>query len=399
MKCWFKEKKWGKEEINLDALIEGDFGAGAAMISFGALLGKCNLQQLMFLIAWEMVFYSYNAKFVTVSMNGSDTGGSMVVHVFGAYYGLAASFFFQPTRAAKSKNLKGGYSANTMAMVGTIFLWMYWPSFNGALTEGPQQQRIFCNTVLSIASSCLSAAFTSRLFFGKLEMEIMLNATLAGGVSIGTNCDLVNDPSIALTIGCLAGILSSVGFQRIGPFLSEKLNLQDTCGVHSLHGMPGVFGALCSCLVIPFMSSNGYPTSYFKKNSFDQQVWAQLFSLGGTLFYAIVSGLIGGKIASLDFFNPVHALFRDDDHMFECVVAYPKSFLVDGDEQFNHVNRLIINLRSHIEAKIQEDAGFDSSEMLDIVWENSMGAKEEVVSKDNANKFFDALAQEDGSKA
>lgn len=41
-----------KIEINLESMIIGDFGAGAAMITFGVLLGKINLQQLMFLIAW-----------------------------------------------------------------------------------------------------------------------------------------------------------------------------------------------------------------------------------------------------------------------------------------------------------------------------------------------------------
>lgn len=35
---------WKKIEINLESMIIGDFGAGAAMITFGVLLGKINLQ-------------------------------------------------------------------------------------------------------------------------------------------------------------------------------------------------------------------------------------------------------------------------------------------------------------------------------------------------------------------
>jgi len=65
-------------------------------------------------------------------------GGTIFVHTFGAYYGLAASYFFQPKRAALSNNLKDSYQSNTIAMVGSIFLWMYWPSFNGALATGAQ---------------------------------------------------------------------------------------------------------------------------------------------------------------------------------------------------------------------------------------------------------------------
>ena len=45
-------KTLGPIEINLESMIVGDFGAGAAMITFGVLLGKANLQQLMFLIFW-----------------------------------------------------------------------------------------------------------------------------------------------------------------------------------------------------------------------------------------------------------------------------------------------------------------------------------------------------------
>lgn len=110
-------------------------------------------------------------------------------------------------------------------MIGSIFLWMYWPSFNGALATGDQQHRVFVNTVLSIASSCISSAFISRVFYSKLEMEIMLNATLAGGVAIGSACDLVTQPWITLAIGFSAGIISSVGFKNIGPYLSEHINL------------------------------------------------------------------------------------------------------------------------------------------------------------------------------
>lgn len=45
--------------------------------------------------------------------------------------------------------------------------------------------------------------------------------------------------------------------------LSEKINLQDTCGVNSLHGMPGIFGALVSAIAIAFSSGKGFADDYF----------------------------------------------------------------------------------------------------------------------------------------
>jgi ammonium transporter Rh len=97
-------------------------------------------------------------------------------------------------------------------MIGSIFLWMYWPSFNSALTTGSIQQRVIVNTVLAISGSALGSAFTARTMLGKLEMELILNATLAGGVAIGSTSDLIATPWMALMIGYCGGVLSVIGF-------------------------------------------------------------------------------------------------------------------------------------------------------------------------------------------
>ena len=83
-----------KIEITLETLVIGDFAAGAAMITFGALLGKCNLQQMFFLVWWEMIIQGLNEAICASAIGVTDMGGSMIVHSFGAYYGLAAAYFF-----------------------------------------------------------------------------------------------------------------------------------------------------------------------------------------------------------------------------------------------------------------------------------------------------------------
>jgi len=94
-----------KISIDLSHMIMGDFGAGAAMITFGAILGKVNLQQLFFLVWWEMIFYGINEAICVNKFKVTDAGGSILVHTFGAYFGVAATYGFQPTRASKSINL------------------------------------------------------------------------------------------------------------------------------------------------------------------------------------------------------------------------------------------------------------------------------------------------------
>ena len=49
------------------------------------------------------------------------------------------------------------------------------------------------------------------------------------------------------------------------PFLNSKFKIHDTCGVHNLHGLPGVFGALISCIVVAFVSKEKYGESFIEK--------------------------------------------------------------------------------------------------------------------------------------
>jgi ammonium transporter Rh len=172
----------------------------------------------------------------------------MYVHTFGAYFGIAASFFFSTKEKINaSKDNTGGYNSQTIAMIGTLFLFMFWPSFNGALANENQQQRVIINTVMSITASCISACGVCRFLNGKLDMEVVLNATLAGGVSVGSSSDLVVTAGIAMAIGALSGIISALGFLKLNGWLREKIGLFDTCGVHNLHGIPGILGAVIGC--------------------------------------------------------------------------------------------------------------------------------------------------------
>lgn len=136
-------------------------------------------------------------------------------------------------------------------MMGTIFLWMFWPSFNGALslTYGMSRERIVVNTVLALTASCVAAFSFSALVHpdGKFDMVHIQNATLAGGVAVGSSSDLVIGAWGAIIIGLIAGAISVAGYRYVSPRL-EKWGLHDTCGVHNLHGMPGVLGGLGGCI-------------------------------------------------------------------------------------------------------------------------------------------------------
>lgn len=79
--------------LDIEQLILGDYGAAAAMISLSVLIGKCNLIQMFFLIFWEMVFFGLNLA-ICARVGMRDIGGSIWIHTWGAFFGVAASYFF-----------------------------------------------------------------------------------------------------------------------------------------------------------------------------------------------------------------------------------------------------------------------------------------------------------------
>lgn len=63
-----------------------------------------------------------------------------------------------------------------------------------------------------MSGSALAGFVVSYLQRNKLNMEVILNATLAGGVAIGATADVVLEPGLSILIGFFAGAVSSYGF-------------------------------------------------------------------------------------------------------------------------------------------------------------------------------------------
>jgi len=168
-------------DLDITSLIAGDFAAGAVMITFGAVLGKVSPLELIFIAIMEMVFYGFNECIGVKEMKAVDMGGSMFVHTFGAYYGLAVSFMTTPRSKFEEKDEGSTHTSDMFAMIGTIFLWMFWPSFNGALAADHQQHRVIVNTVLSLTASCIITFCMSAIFREDKKFDMVSCNTPRGG--------------------------------------------------------------------------------------------------------------------------------------------------------------------------------------------------------------------------
>ena len=106
-------------------------------------------------------------------------------------------------------------------MIGTLFLWIYWPSFCfGVAAHSPYEQNvIIANVLFSLTGSCLSTFMVTIKLGRKLNMEDILNASLAGGVAVGASCGITYYPVVGLSIGLAAGVISTLGFHYLTPLL------------------------------------------------------------------------------------------------------------------------------------------------------------------------------------
>ncbi|KAJ3448407.1 rh50 isoform b [Anaeramoeba flamelloides] len=310
-------------DVDIPALIEGMFGAATVMISFGAVLGKTTPLQLILIAFFEIIFYSFNIYLSVLRTHATDIGGSMIIHTFGAYFGMGLTTVLTSRRTKehlKNPDNDATPVSDIFSLIGTIFLWLYWPSFNGALGVPGQRFKVVVNTVMSLCCSCVGSYVWSVLLNkGKFNAVDVQNATLAGGVAVGTSANLYINPVGAMAIGLIAGSISTIGFNKITPFLEEKIGIHDSCGVHNLHGMPGIIGGISGIIAVYAGTEdhslyNGVIGNYFPEG--DHQPYRQLSALFITLTISFFGGLITGFI--IKFLGPnADKPFSDEEFWFD----------------------------------------------------------------------------------
>ena len=153
--------------IDLKSVLEGGFAAATVMISVGGVFGKINPFQALIMCLIEAPLFVLNGYIGYQILGVVDVGGAMFIHMFGAYFGLATSMMARKRNLTSSEEYQESrYTSDIFSLVGTVLLWIYWPSFNAVLANDDGFHRAIINTYISLIASTL-ATFAVSSFFGE----------------------------------------------------------------------------------------------------------------------------------------------------------------------------------------------------------------------------------------
>ena len=267
---------------NISMLLFAEFAAASLLIAVGGPLGRINTSQYLFIGLFFTPLYALNEWLIfggKIIPAGAflDTAGSITIHAFGAYFALGLTMMLTAEKEREIR-VETSKNSNQFALLGSAALWVFWPSFCAALAPVDKIPLVAINTIFALCGATLMTYVSSVLIRGKIEIGDVVNASLAGGVAIGASVANVT-PGWSMIIGLVAGGISVVGYTIIQPRLQKLTGGVDTCGVHNLHGMPGVFGGLVAMGLVAF------------------PLW-QLAGITFTVIFAVTMGAVVGFVVS-----------------------------------------------------------------------------------------------------
>ena len=182
------------------------------------------------------------------NMGFHDFAGSCAIHMVGGISALIGAKILGPRIGKFKRDASGkvtkvnafpGHSI-TIGALGVFILWFGWYGFNGAAcTSIDQLGSVFLTTTVSPAVATVVCMIFTWIKYGKPDVSMCLNASLAGLVAITAPCD-VTDALGAAIIGAVAGVLVVFGVW----LLDHKLHIDDPVGAVAVHCFNGIWGTI-----------------------------------------------------------------------------------------------------------------------------------------------------------
>ncbi len=176
-----------------------------------------------------------------------DLSGSCAIHMVGGISALVGATILGPRIGKFSKGSDGEIKVHaipghnlTIGALGCFILWFGWYGFNPAASKTIEMMgSIFLTTTVAPAVATVVCMIFTWLKYGKPDVSMCLNASLAGLVGITAGCDVM-DAFGAIAVGVVSGLLVCFGVW----FLDYKLHVDDPVGAVAVHMMNGMWGTI-----------------------------------------------------------------------------------------------------------------------------------------------------------
>ncbi|NWV71753.1 RHL protein, partial [Malurus elegans] len=285
----------------------------AVAISTGAVLGRANPVQLIVMTLVELLIFHVSRCINGTFLKVQDSLSLMHVHLFGAYFGLAVASCFPEAPPGLDKN-RSTPQSELFSVLGTVFVWVFWPSFSSILADSKEQAVL--NTYFALAVSAVAAFMLSALTSkdGKFRMTHIHSAVLAGGVTISYTAHSIQQPWIAMILGLLGSVVAILGSHCLQRCFNPALKLQDTSGVHFTFGLPAVLGAVAA--VVLSVVEEGTEIQWNDLSSLGYLSFVGLGAFCQTITTAVLTGLITGLILNTKLLKAVPVSKYFDDQFY-----------------------------------------------------------------------------------
>ncbi len=242
---------FGDLPIGVFMIFHTVFCATAATIVSGAMAERTNFKTyLAYSALISIVVYPVTGHWIwsdsgwLADMNFIDFAGSTAVHSVGGWCALIGAKILGPRIGKYSKDGRPqaipGHNIPIGAL-GVFILWFCWFGFNcGSTTEATLTLGdIAMTTNLAAASATIAALAVTWKKYGKPDVSMTLNGSLAGLVAITAGCAVVPNWA-AIIIGLIAGTVVVYSIE----FIDKVLKIDDPVGASSVHCVCGVLGTI-----------------------------------------------------------------------------------------------------------------------------------------------------------
>ena len=235
-----------------------------------------------------------------------DYAGSNCIHMVGGICAFIGAWMLGP-RIGKFERDKSGKVTKVnafpghnlvIAALGVFILWLGWYGFNGAAaTDVPTMGSVFLTTTVAPSVATVVCMIFTWVKYGKPDVSMCLNASLAGLVAITAPCD-VADCAGAAVIGVVSGLLVVFGVW----FNDNVTHVDDPVGAVAVHMFNGIWGTIAVGLfatdTAPGFAGAGIGKGLFYGGGF-MQLGKQLGGMAVTIAWTVVTIFIAFTVIKM----------------------------------------------------------------------------------------------------